>query len=329
MFEEFDGNVALVQQKVPENRLFLGSRHGEIGGHIFKIEKVEAVSPTSSLPATPPGSNISTDSDVIIDYATTVDHYDQIFASFYAVPITVRSETLASTLTACESFKLIASSLSCFPSLSPHLSNHLLSYRQVLLRAITHDPLRYLLLALALHNVTIYTEALIHIIGAHPAWLWPSKRVDLPNNILEIVRKSKELDELCMETERDVLLLTIRVTAKRSVTPQEPGEFDTWFIVSLVRNYLAGKITALDTVSNAKRALRRGNFFRRLRRGGGAYMEYGEMRRKVGSCMPSAVDTLEEDLILLKKYVKGIVEDVARNETCVVVDGGEDGEEGD
>ena len=65
-------------------------------------------------------------------------------------------------------------------------------------------------------------------------------------------------------------------------------------------------------------------------------MVYEEVRRMVQRVMPSAVNTLDEDLTILKEYASDVVRDLARNElsldveehrvgwlTCVKVESGD------
>jgi hypothetical protein len=123
-------------------------------------------------------------------------------------------------------------------------------------------------------------------------------------------RKAEELESMCAETERELLMLTIRV-GKRAVRVDEPGLFDTWFVVQVVRDALAKELHALDR--DEARTLKRGTLYRRIREGGDVYMPLGEMARLVKEVMPSAVQGLEEDLGLLKEHAKEIVKGVAEN----------------
>jgi hypothetical protein len=172
-----------------------------------------------------------------------------------------------------------------------------------------------------LHNDCIYTEALIHMCGAHPCWPWPTPRSVLPEEILHLITtKSKELNQRCTEVERDLLLLTIHVgrnTNSHPVSPLPNSEFDTWFIVSTFRSILAQEFTTLD--NKHKKPLLRGTMYRKIRKAEG-YMSYEEMRRMMEQVMPSAVSNLSEDLAMLKREASEYVKDLARNECLLDVE---------
>lgn len=177
----------------------------------------------------------------------TIQTYSQILSSFYSLPLALPFATLPSTLSAAESFLKVAHSLSCTPIIATQISTVLHYHRRTLYTSIARDPARYLLLSILLRNKAIYTESLIHIDGAHPCWPWPTKRDVLPDAIMRVVkRKSKKLDDLVTEVERELLLATITVHRNRPVDPQTPSEFDTWFIVHLFRDTLARTFTSLS-----------------------------------------------------------------------------------
>lgn len=121
---------------------------------------------------------------------------------------------------------------------------------------------------------------------------------------------------MCIEAERDLLLLTINVRGG-PVVPQENSMFGTWFVVCTVRDILAREFTALS--DNKKASLHRGSIFRKIRQGGSAYMDYEGMWRLMERVMTSAVESLSEDLGLLKEFAAGYMEELARNELCLDV----------
>ena len=122
---------------------------------------------------------------------------------------------------------------------------------------------------------------------------------------------------MCLEVEREILLVTIQVH-KGPVEPQKTGQFDTWFIVQTFRDILAREFNGLDRQSDSKRAMARGAMYRKMK--SGAYMPPEEMRRLMQQVMPGAVDSLEEDLGMLKEYGSEIVADLAKNELMLPVE---------
>jgi hypothetical protein len=329
LLEEHDGNMTLVLQEgktVPKSNEN-PSLALQAGATQASPDTEAMLSPPASISSSPPAStSVSTTvstTDAIHGpdhqiQADIVEAYNQIFGSFYTISLRIPSDSLLATMTTCESLVRIAHDLACIPLISAQITTALQHHRHALFTAIAFDPARYLLLAMRLENDSIYTESLIHIIGAHPSWPWPTKRSVLPPEITRlVVRKSEELDRLCTDVERELLLLTIQVH-NRSVEPLEHTQFDTWFTVQVFRDTLARTFHGLDT--SASKTVKRGTLFRKIRRGGAEYMPYEEVRRLMARIMPSAVENLEEDLGLLKDFVSEMVEEVAKNEALVDVD---------
>jgi hypothetical protein len=143
----------------------------------------------------------------------------------------------------------------------------------------------------------------------------------LPDKLKQfVVRKSAELDKLCMETERELLLLTIHIHKFGPVEPHQHSPFDTWFMVQTFQNTLARTFHTLETDSKAP--LKRGALVRKIKKGGEEYMGLGEMRRLIGRIMPSALGNLSENLDMLKGVASEVVEDVSRNELVMDVQEG-------
>ena len=321
LLDEHDEQVALVLQEARP----VTHNEGE-GQPILSIEKTQdnsvaiiitpPVSATLSASFGPDSNQTSTNEA----HAATVDMYDQILGSFYSIPLRIPSGTINATLSTCESLVKLSHSLSSTALISAHISTALYQHRQSLYTAISADPARFLLLAMLLSNNAIFSEALIHIAGAHPCWPWPTKRTCLPDEITQLVkRKSAELDQMCQEVERDLLLLTIHIDRFGPVEPQVHSTFPTWFIVATFRDQFARTFHALE--KDRRASLKRGALFRKMHKGGEEYMALGEMRRLMARVMPSAVGSLEEDLGMLKECASGVVENLARNELCLDVEG--------
>jgi hypothetical protein len=305
LLEEHDGQIKLVLQRTrPLQNL----------EDTVDVMSVLGVQTEEVGPPTPPASMATAiDSPSDTNHADAVEIWDQVLGSFYNVPLRIPLQDIAATLSTSEQLVTTATNLGCLDLLSAPISTALQSHRHTLYAAISRDPARFLLLSLSLKDSNIYTESLIHIIGAHPCWPWPTKRSSLPPFIHQLIlTKASALDNLCHETERDLLLLTITVPTG-PVQPHLPSQFDTWFTVQTFRDTLAQQIHALDC--DRKKSLKRGTLFRKMRKG--EYMPYEEMRRLMARVMPSAVEGLEEDLGLLKECARGIVEEVCVDEGMV------------
>jgi hypothetical protein len=317
ILEVHEGKIALVLQQA-RPRLHNDSNQD----FAFQTAEHDQMVAITTPPASASGSTSSSEShqDDETKHAITIDIYNQVLGSFYSIPLLIPTDTMTSTLTFSESLVKTSHSLDCTPLISAQISTALHSHRQTLYTSVSSDPARWLLLSILLEDSAIYTEALIHIVGAHPCWPWPTKRHALPNEIVQlVVRKSVELDKLCMEVERELLLLTIHMHKSGPVEPHQHSHFDTWFVVQTFRDTLARTFHSLE--QDRQGSLKRGALFRKIGKGGEEYMSAGEMRRLISRIMPSAVENLEEDLGMLKDVAKGVVKDVARNELIMDVEG--------
>jgi hypothetical protein len=325
LLEEHDGTIALVlQNTIPQSRYADSESRTlaiKVEGGPEHSRSVTIPTPPSSETASTSSSSSSPSPTCAQPHTAVVEIYNQILGSFYSVPLSIPTTTCSDTLTTCESLVEIAASLKCMPLIAPSVTSALLSHHRTLFTAISRDPARYLLLALPLRSTALFTDSFTHIIGAHPSWPWPTPRSVLPPTILSLViAKSAELDRMCVETERELLLLTIEMAKSGPVQPQHYNHFDTWFVVQLFRDTLARAFHALETAKD--RTLKRGKLYRQIARGGDAYMPLAEMRKLVARVMPSASGGLEEDLGLLKGCAMGLVNDLVKNEAGVDVEAG-------
>ncbi|CAN9403414.1 unnamed protein product [Alternaria alternata] len=293
--EETDGKILLIQQQVTGERPIIRDTKSDIPSDIaIKVENEDSDSKAAQ--------------GITPDRTTIIDMYNQVFSAFYNVAINIPTTNIAASINHSKLLTKIADDLGCLeklPNLTSQMNATLFQHRHTLFRAIKNDPARWLLLSLSLKNESIYKESLIHMCGAHPCWPWPTPRSSLPEGILE----------------RELLLLTIHVgrgTNNHAVSPLTNSEFDTWFIVSMFRSILGQELTSLD--NNRKKPVLRGNMFRKIKKGEG-YMPYEDMRRMMEQVMPSAVQNLSEDLAMLKREASIYVEDLARNECLLDVEG--------
>jgi hypothetical protein len=240
--------------------------------------------------------------------------YTQIFDAFYNIAPELSSTDIRAAISQAEHTVSVAQKLGCTTLISHYISNALLQHRQALYKAILIDAPRYLILSLSLKNTFIYTEALIHLIGAYPCSPWPTPHTALPEATRALIaRRAEKLDMQVLKVERALLLLTIvHGTRNQSYRYDVSSEFDTWFVIQLFRDTLTTVLRSND--ESKVEPLKRGGFFRKISRGGSAYMAFEDVRRVLLRVMPSAVDTLREDLNDLKASASEVVEEVAKNE---------------
>jgi hypothetical protein len=309
--EDVNGKICLVQHHTNGDRPTVLPASQE---PIIKVEETvdDSLSITSRIESTetePAAVTVKRPKNPAV-----VGFYSQVFGAFYNIALSISTYDVRATLVQSEELIKIAGNLGCLHLIRPHLGNVFSQYRQNLFVSIKSDPPRWILLAMALENASIYEECLIHLVGAHPTWPWPTKRTVLHPELRQLIaNKSAFLDKLCTEAERDLLVATIRV-GKDPVSPHERGNVDTWMVVQVFRDALARHFHSLGH-SISKKAKNRGTFFRGLHKG--SYMDTEDVRGMCQEIMNSSWKDLSDDLKALKAYAADTVEMLAKNQLMI------------
>lgn len=241
----------------------------------------------------------------------------QVLATFYNIRPQMCDEDIGITLVQAERLTKIAKELGCLNLIRADISFALSQYGKKLFLSIKFDPPRWICLAIALEDGLIYKEALIHLVGAHPKWPWRhSKRAMLPPDLHQLIaKKSKVIDQMCLEAERDLLMLTIEVGGK-PVSCEHRKAIETWVLVQIFRDEVAAILRSQQ--GSDKWPLVKGKLYRKLHRGGSAYMDYERTLRRCTQIFSEANwRDLGDDLNNLKEYVSAIVEKLAKNELMI------------
>ena len=313
--------------------------------YLFKIEEIdsqvklvrqlaqgERPSLSHTMPTTPDttyikfetgsGSNLqsTTAQKRKFNQAATITAYTQLFAAFYnhSPPISTSSIQLA--LSHSETLLRLARNLGCIHLLQPHLSKTFTNYRQTFWEAIAADPPRWMRLSLYLEDRAIYTECLIHLVGAHPAWPWKTGRRAVPENVREIVRKkSAQMKLLVRDVQLELLLVTMSVQVEKGKTrPLNPGlrcDLESWMVVSVLREETAQWISSMEKGQDA--SLQVGRFFRGIYKGTAKWFQNEYVKEACEKILSTKWEDLAEDLEMLRKIAKEVVQEVARNELMI------------
>jgi hypothetical protein len=316
--EEVDGKIGLIRHRAEGKRPNLSheSQTGVIDDVEIKIEEASDEAPTALSSASP---------DMTITVRKTIPNataaltcYSQVLGTFYSIPPQISSTKISTALVQSESLTNLATELGCLHLVRSYIGDVLSQHRQALYLAIKSDPARWIQLALALQNQSIYTECLVHMIGAHPRWspTWPTKRTALPEEILSLVkRKSQKLDQMRTELERDLLLATLPYGQKGvPLNPADRAQTETWITVQIFRDQLAQRIDQLDRTRDS---LSRGTLFRGLHKGTLPYLETDHIRSICQGTMRSDWRDLADDLKCLKEYTGLLVKELAANELMI------------
>lgn len=317
--QEVDGSIKLIYQYAEGERPDV-THSDSIGvpGVYIKTEddNMAATTPGGDTPDPQKGPTRSMKPSSNFDM---MGFYALIFGAFYNISPKISSTDIANALVQAEELVKIANELSCLHLLRPYLENTFGQYRQKLYIAIKSDPARWLLLSMSLESTPMYTECLIHLIGVHPAWPWPTKRSVLPQEVRDfIIKKSKELDELCVEVDRELLKLTVEVKVgsdHKPVSFYDASQHEIWMVVAIFRDGVAARLHAIE--KTRREAVQRGTLYRCILRGGDAYMEYEAVKDQCTEYVNSGWKDLGEDLKLVKRYAADIVEELGVNELMI------------
>jgi hypothetical protein len=316
--EQVNGKVALVRWRAEGEcpDLSYGSQPNVIDGVEIKVEDTSDDVPTtlSSGSANMTVAVRKTNTDVTM----ALDCYTQVFGTFYSIPPEISSINIGTALVQSESITKLAAELSCLHLLRSYIGNTLSQHRQALFLTVKSDPARWIQLALLLQNQSIYTECMVHMIGAHPRWspTWATKRTALPEHLRNLIkRKSQELDQTRTELERDLLLTTLPYGRKGTpLDPTDRGQTETWITVQVFRDQLAQRIHQLE---RSRDSLSRGTLFRGLHKGTLPCLETEHVRTICQGTMHSDWHDLSDDLKRLKDYAGQLVAELAVNELMI------------
>lgn len=321
--EEVDGKVGLIRKPANGERPAVSQDNSYIINRTYI--KVEDPSDTraSLLPA-PLSTDLVTTTQPN-HYSKTIACYTQIFAAFYNIPPNISTTSISAALSQSESLVNLAAELGCVHLLQSHLASVYVSYRQDLYIAIAQDPPRWLHLSLSLENRSIYTECLIHLVGAHPKMPWPTRRTAIPDALQHLIQqKAEKLATRRGEVERELLLLTLHIIdpltrRKRPLDPREKAEFESWLAVQVFRDELAQHISAVSDHSTP--SLHLGRLYRGIYRGDWRWMSTEYVGEMLEPTMRLKWKDLGEDMRGLRAQAGKVVERLAQNRLMVEPDG--------
>lgn len=322
--EEEDGKIGLVRKSAIGPRP-TSPQNGPpiIDGTYIKVEE-----PTDT--STSPFPDSASDSASDPPARPTIPHtehacYFQVLASFYNIPPRLSTTSVGTALTQSERLTALATSLACTHLIQPHLANALGTYHQELYLNIARNPPRWLVLSLTLKNRAIYTECMIHLVGAHPRKPWPKPATPIPDAIQHLIaQKAQDLTQLRLTTERILLLLTLQVIdpktrQKRALNPREPSERESWLALQIFRDEIVRHIRIVE--GHEHPSLHWGHLYRGIYKGHFDWMSTAYLREMLEPVVKAGWRDLAGDLKDLRTMASMCVRKLARNR--LMVDGDE------
>ena len=238
------------------------------------------------------------------------DTFKSLFAAFYDEPLRIADNDIRAALEQSEDLVKVATTLHAVPAIRAQVSNVLQEYRQKMYVAIKDDPPRWLNLALALECAPIFSEAIIHIIGCWPDWLWDTPKETLAPALIKLAdQKAKLLEAQRLQVDRKLLVNSIIFGEDDRERPASLKETpDAWLAVGVFRDWLVKELNSSPKPSEV------GRLYRSLLRGGEAYLTDTEVYPTVdwvGSNLDP--DSIIQDLKLLKNFASKAVENICEN----------------
>ncbi|KAL1608268.1 hypothetical protein SLS60_003207 [Paraconiothyrium brasiliense] len=254
-------------------------------------------------------------------YMAAIVCYTQILGSMYNIPPKLSTTDISVALAQSEGLIKVATELGCVHLLRAHLGSTYASYRRELYLAIKADPPRWIQLAIALENRGIYDECLIHMVGAHPKWPWPTSRKAIADPVQDLVKqKALALDKLRLEIEHELLLITIHIgdplrRPVRAPDPTKTAEIETWLTVQVFRDELAQHIS--NVTNHPERTLHFGRLYRGIHKGTWKWLSTEYVRELIERLMTIGWKDLGEDMGMLREHASRVVEKLVDNQLMI------------
>ena len=167
--------------------------------------------------------------------------YDNLFRTMYQHPPVLDTINIATAYTECKALLHLADMYDALEIVGSRVDHHLLRFGARLFKQIAKYPPSYLKLGYLARSRTIFTEALVHVVGQ-----WPAAAGQLRNqidaNVMDLIEdKVDELDEHQQRVESKLWRLTLTTSRGERVTPS--NDFLSWLAISLFRQWLAENTT--------------------------------------------------------------------------------------
>ncbi|EGP90988.1 uncharacterized protein MYCGRDRAFT_98251 [Zymoseptoria tritici IPO323] len=171
--------------------------------------------------------------------------YDNLFRTMYNHPPNLDTINIATAYTECKALLHLADMYDALEIVGSRVDHHLLRFGVRLFKQIAKYPPSYLKLGYLARSKTIFTEAMIHVVGQWPLAA-PQLRGQVETSVMEIIEdKVDELKEIEEKVESKLWRLNLSTSRGERVTPT--NDFLSWLAISLFRQWLAENTTLAPT----------------------------------------------------------------------------------
>lgn len=166
--------------------------------------------------------------------------YDNLFRTMYQYPPVLDTVNIATAYTECKALLHLADMYDALEIVGTRVDHHLLRFGARLFKQIAKYPPSYLKLGYLARSHTIFSEALIHVVGQ-----WPLARPQLnqiDGGIMDLIEdKHDELEDTKTRVEMKLWRLTLTTSRGERVTPA--NDYLSWLAMSLFRQWIAENTT--------------------------------------------------------------------------------------
>lgn len=246
-----------------------------------------------------------------------------LFLLFHNTAPEIDAQNINEALRQIEIIIEIARPYGSIPTIRHHLISFVHQFGRGLFKAILENPPRWLFLSIHLECAPIFKEAIIHLVGQYPRYLWTTIPYSkIPRPVLNIIRKKvNELRVLKASIDGQLFSSSIAIEGQNlTFHSLEKSNFDTWFVVQLWRDWFCHSLS-----KHAKADSGAGATYRLMRKGGNAYLDhlavYSSLVEYRGKSFGSwNLKTVETDLKIMKDYAKERVKDLVVNHSMLDVE---------
>lgn len=159
----------------------------------------------------------------------------------YQYPPVLDSINIATAYTECKALLHLADMYDALEIVGTRVDHHLLRFGARLFKQVAKYPPSYLKLGYLARSRTIFSEALIHVVGQWPL-AQPQLRSQIDANVMELILdKVDDLEETQQRIESKLWRLTLTTSRGDRVTPI--NDFLAWQAMSLFRQWFAENTT--------------------------------------------------------------------------------------
>lgn len=171
--------------------------------------------------------------------------YDNLFRTIYQYPPNLDTINIANAYSESKALLHLADMYDALEIAGSRVDHHMLRFGARLFKQIAKYPPSYLKLGYLSKSKTIFTEALVHVVGQWPLAA-PQLRGNVEMDMIEIIEdKVDELHELQERVESKLWRLNLTTSRGERVTPS--NDFLSWLAVSLFRQWFAENTTPPTT----------------------------------------------------------------------------------